>query len=52
MIKGLPTTSQDGLGRIGFTIAPSNSKRMYATVDAEKMAVYIVVMMGENHGIC
>ena len=36
MIKGLPTTTQDGLGRIGFTIAPSNSKRMYATVDAEK----------------
>jgi len=34
--KGLPTTKQDGLGRIGFTIAPSNSKRMYATVDAEK----------------
>ncbi len=34
--KGLPTTTQDGLGRIGFTIAPSNSKRMYATVDAEK----------------
>ena len=36
MIKGLPTTAQDGLGRIGFTIAPSNSRRMYATVDAEK----------------
>jgi photosystem II stability/assembly factor-like uncharacterized protein len=36
IIKGLPTTTQDGLGRIGFTIAPSNSKRMYATVDAEK----------------
>ena len=36
MTKGLPTTKQDGLGRIGFTIAPSNSKRMYATVDAEK----------------
>jgi photosystem II stability/assembly factor-like uncharacterized protein len=36
MIKGLPTTTQDGLGRIGFTIAPSNSRRMYATVDAEK----------------
>ena len=33
---GLPTTTEDGLGRIGFTIAPSNSKRMYATVDAEK----------------
>lgn len=34
--KGLPTAAEDGLGRIGFTIAPSNSKRMYATVDAEK----------------
>ena len=34
--KGFPTTSEDGLGRIGFTIAPSNSNRMYATVDAHK----------------
>jgi len=34
--KGFPTTTEDGLGRIGFTIAPSNSKRMYATVDSEK----------------
>jgi len=31
--KGLPTTEQ-GLGRIGFCIAPTDSKRMYATVDA------------------
>ncbi|HEX3165202.1 MAG TPA: hypothetical protein VHQ93_03025 [Chitinophagaceae bacterium] len=31
--KGLPTTEQ-GLGRVGFCIAPSDSKRMYATVDA------------------
>ncbi len=31
--SGLPTTEQ-GLGRIGFCIAPSDSKRMYATVDA------------------
>lgn len=30
---GLPTTEQR-LGRIGFCIAPSDSKRMYATVDA------------------
>jgi len=30
---GLPTTAQ-GLGRIGFTIAPSDPRRMYATVDA------------------
>ncbi len=32
---GLPTTEQ-GLGRIGFCIAPSNSNRLYATVDAGK----------------
>ena len=31
--KGLPTTSQ-GLGRIGFCIAPSDANRLYATVDA------------------
>ena len=31
--KGLPTTQQ-GLGRIGFCIAPSDPNRMYATVDA------------------
>ena len=36
LTKGLPTATEDGLGRIGFTIAPSDSKRMYATVDAEK----------------
>lgn len=33
LTKGLPTTTQ-GLGRIGFCIAPSNSNRLYATVDA------------------
>jgi photosystem II stability/assembly factor-like uncharacterized protein len=33
LTSGLPTTAQ-GLGRIGFTIAPSDSRRMYATVDA------------------
>jgi photosystem II stability/assembly factor-like uncharacterized protein len=32
---GLPTIA-DGLGRIGFAIAPSDSKRLYATVDATK----------------
>ena len=35
LTKGLPTTEQ-GLGRIGFCIAPSNSNRLYATVDAGK----------------
>ena len=33
LTAGLPTTAQ-GLGRIGFCIAPSNSNRLYATVDA------------------
>ncbi len=33
LTSGLPTTAQ-GLGRIGFTIAPSDPRRMYATVDA------------------
>jgi photosystem II stability/assembly factor-like uncharacterized protein len=33
LTSGLPTTAQ-GLGRIGFTIAPSDQRRMYATVDA------------------
>lgn len=36
LTTGLPTTEQ-GLGRIGFCIAPSNSSRLYATVDAGKM---------------
>jgi photosystem II stability/assembly factor-like uncharacterized protein len=31
--KGLPTTAQ-GLSRIGFSIAPSNPNRLYATVEA------------------
>ncbi len=33
LTTGLPTTEQ-GLGRIGFCIAPSDPNRMYATVDA------------------
>lgn len=35
LMKGLPT-ADDGLGRIGFGIAPSNGNRLYATVDAKK----------------
>lgn len=35
LTKGLPTFA-DGLGRIGFSLAPSNPKRMYACVDATK----------------
>ncbi|GAC1585098.1 MAG: hypothetical protein NVS3B19_02130 [Ginsengibacter sp.] len=33
LTTGLPTTDQ-GLGRIGFCIAPSDPQRLYATVDA------------------
>lgn len=33
LTNGLPTTEQ-GLARIGFCIAPSNSNRLYATVEA------------------
>ncbi|MVM37416.1 glycoside hydrolase [Spirosoma sp. HMF3257] len=36
LTKGLPTVEQ-GLGRIGFCIAPSNSNRLYATVDAPEL---------------
>ncbi len=35
LTKGLPTTEQ-GLGRIGFGISPSDPNRLYATVDAGK----------------
>ncbi len=35
LTTGLPTSEQ-GLGRIGFCIAPSDSKHLYATVDAGK----------------
>ena len=33
LTRGLPTIQQ-GLGRIGFSIAPTNPQRIYATVDA------------------
>ena len=33
LTKGLPTVEQ-GLGRIGFCVAPSDPNRLYATVDA------------------
>ena len=35
LTNGLPTPAQ-GLGRIGFCIAPTDSRRLYATVDAGK----------------
>lgn len=36
LTTGLPTTQQ-GLGRIGFAIAPSDANRMYATVESPRM---------------
>ena len=36
LTKGLPTVEQ-GLGRIGFTAAPSDPKRLYALVDAPRL---------------
>ncbi len=36
LTKGLPTVEQ-GLGRIGFCIAPSDPNRLYATVDAPEL---------------
>jgi photosystem II stability/assembly factor-like uncharacterized protein len=36
LTKGLPTFEQ-GLGRIGFSVAPSDPKRIYANVDAPQL---------------
>ncbi|MBE3073417.1 MAG: glycoside hydrolase, partial [Actinobacteria bacterium] len=34
IVNGLPTFAEDGLGRIGITVAPSEPRRLYATVEA------------------
>jgi photosystem II stability/assembly factor-like uncharacterized protein len=36
--QGLPSFEQDGLGRIGITVAPSLPSRMFATVEARRGA--------------
>ncbi|MFL5580595.1 MAG: glycoside hydrolase, partial [Gemmatimonadaceae bacterium] len=36
LTSGLPTFEADGLGRIGVTVAPSEPRRLYATVDATR----------------
>ncbi len=36
LTNGLPTFGEDGLGRIGIAIAPSNPRRVFATVAAKK----------------
>ena len=47
--KGLPTFEQDGLGRIGITVAPSMPSRMFATVDANRNSgLYRSDDAGEN----
>jgi photosystem II stability/assembly factor-like uncharacterized protein len=38
LTKGLPTSADGGLGRIGIAVAPSQPSRMYATVEAKKDA--------------
>lgn len=48
LTAGLPTTDQ-GLARIGFCIAPSNSNRLYATVEAGRYGgIYRSDDAGEN----
>lgn len=48
LTAGLPSVSE-GLGRIGFCIAPSNSNRLYATVDAgQKGGIYRSDDAGES----
>ena len=36
--KGLPSFEQDRLGRIGLTVAPSEPRRLFATVEANQRA--------------
>ena len=38
IVSGLPTFAEDGLGRIGITVAPSSPRRLFATVEAKRKA--------------
>src|SRR4051812_13735516 len=38
IVNGLPTFADDGLGRIGITVAPSNPRRLFATVESARKA--------------
>jgi len=38
LTKGLPSSDDGGLGRIGVAVAPSQPRRVYATVEAKKGA--------------
>jgi photosystem II stability/assembly factor-like uncharacterized protein len=48
--KGLPSYAQ-GLGRMGIAIAPSNSRRMYAWVDARPGGIFKSDDAGENWSV-
>jgi len=49
IVNGLPTFADDGLGRIGIGIAPSNPRRLFATVQAQKRGgLYRSDDAGEN----
>ncbi len=49
LTRGLPTFAEDGLGRIGIGIAPSNPSRIFAAVDATRNAgLYRSDDAGEN----
>ena len=48
LTKGLPT-AEDGLGRIGIAVAPSEPNRIYASVEARKNGgVYVSTDAGES----
>lgn len=48
LTKGLPDLAQ-GLGRIGFAVAPSDPNRVYATVDSTQMGgIYVSDDKGES----
>ena len=36
LTQGIPTFAEDGLGRIGITVAPSDPRRLFATVEATR----------------
>jgi photosystem II stability/assembly factor-like uncharacterized protein len=49
LTKGLPSSDDGGLGRIGVAVAPSQSNRIYATVEAKNGAgIYRSDDAGEN----
>jgi photosystem II stability/assembly factor-like uncharacterized protein len=49
LTKGLPSSDDGGLGRIGIAVAPSLANRMYATVEARTNAgIYRSDDAGEN----